>query len=220
MSLIAASALAIAAILLATIAVVQRVRLARLLARNRSRVAGLVNDVRLGRPANFHEVEALLGREGSSSLNDLALLCAAGKERDNHLRALGTSADAVLDRNQLLGRQLANHQTAIAATQQAADSANTGIGSLNAGALQLANSVADSSAAIEQTFASIKIVSDNMTSLADTVDNVSAAIGDLPSRSTTLPETRRKPIFSRSQPTKKRATAANPSNASLSRPAK
>lgn len=173
-----ASALAIVAIL-AALAIFGWIRLSRVVATNRGRVTELVNDVRLGRPANFHEVERLLGPDASASLNDLVALSGTNNDRDNSLRALGTSADAVIERHQLLSAQLATHQSAIDETQSAADTANTGIGMLNHGAQELANSVADSSAAIEQTFASIKIVSDNMTSLADTVNNVSAAISEL-----------------------------------------
>jgi len=139
----------------------------------------LVNDVRLGRPANFHEAQALLGSQSSDALNDLVVLCGGNNDRDNSLRALGTSAEAVLDRHERLASQLNTHQSAINETQEAAENANTGITQLNRGATELANSVAYSSAAIEETFASIKIVSDNMTSLSDTVNNVSAAISEL-----------------------------------------
>ena len=174
----AASALAIA-VALAILALVQWVRLSRRIAVNRRRISELVDRIRVGRPADFHEIEALAGAEGSACLNDLVALCATGNDRENHLRALCTSAQSMLERHEILTGQLYTHRSAIQETQAAAGAANAGIDSLNRGALELADSVADSSAAIEQTFASIKIVSDNMGSLTDTVDNVSAAIGEL-----------------------------------------
>ncbi|MDP9017386.1 MAG: methyl-accepting chemotaxis protein [Candidatus Eremiobacteraeota bacterium] len=167
------------ALILAGVAITQWIRLARLVADNRAKVGDLVNDVRLGRPANFHDAAALLGSESGAALNDLVAMCSGNNTRDNQLRALGTSADAVLERHERLSQLLQTHQDAVGETQAAAQTANTGISLLNTGAVELANSVADSSAAIEQTFASIKIVSDNMGSLADTVNNVSAAIGEL-----------------------------------------
>ncbi|MBC5815840.1 MAG: hypothetical protein GIW97_04785, partial [Candidatus Eremiobacteraeota bacterium] len=177
-SIVLAASLAIVSVL-AIVAISRWIHLARLVANNRQKLEDLVNDVRLGRPANFHEAQALLGAQSSDALNDLVVLCGANNDRDNNLRALGTSAEAVLDRHERLASQLNTHQSAINETQEAAENANTGITLLNKGATELANSVADSSAAIEETFASIKIVSDNMTSLADTVNNVSAAISEL-----------------------------------------
>lgn len=177
-SIVLAASLAIVSVL-AIVAISRWIHLARLVANNRQKLEDLVNDVRLGRPADFHEAQALLGPQSSDALNDLVVLCGANNDRDNNLRALGTSADAVLDRHERLASQLNTHQSALNETQEAAENANTGITQLNKGATELANSVADSSAAIEETFASIKIVSDNMTSLADTVNNVSAAISEL-----------------------------------------
>ena len=166
-------------LVLALLASTQWIRQARRLASNRQKLAELVSDVHLGRPANFHAIERLVGAENADALNDLVALSSANNDRDNHLRALGTSAEAVLQRHEQLAQNLQTHQDAIGQTRAAANTANTGISQLNYGAVELANSVADSSAAIEETFASIKIVSDNMSSLADTVNNVSAAISEL-----------------------------------------
>ena len=170
--------LAIAAVL-AFVAAARWIHFARLVGSGRERLAALLGDVRLGRPANFHELCALVGAANGDALNDLVALCASTNDRENQLRALGSSVDAVVDRHERLGTLLDSHQEAVGETKSAAVTAGGGINQLNHSATELANSVADSSAAIEETFASIKIVSDNMTSLADTVNSVSAAIGEL-----------------------------------------
>lgn len=146
------AALALTA-LLALLATFQWFRLARLAAGQRQRLDGLEDD--------------------------LAALGAAARERENRMKALGSAADAVLDGHDHLGTVLQAHSEAVGETKAAALTAGGGINQLNHSAAELANSVSDSSAAIEQTFASIKIVSDNMGGLADTVNTVSAAISQL-----------------------------------------
>ena len=179
MTLSVAIAALILAALVAVIAVANTLRLRRMDGFYRRKLDELLADAKVGRPADFREAAALLGEANAQSLNDFVALVGVSTQRANDLLALGSAADGVVERQERLGTQLALHTEAIAETKDAARRANGGINSLNASAEALANSVADSSAAIEETFASIKIVSDNMGGLSDTVNNVSAAIGEL-----------------------------------------
>ena len=116
---------------------------------------------------------------GATALEDLVETLVCARERVAGVAALVPAVDEIVERQGRVATALRAQDGALADAREASSDAATHLGSAGDAVTALARGIGDSSAAIEQTVSSIRLVSGNIGGLADTVNSVSSSIGEL-----------------------------------------
>ena len=132
-----------------------------------------------GGNADFSATAALLGPDGAA----LGSVVAGGRTDQrayaDGLHALEGAADEVVSRHEKLGQALRSQESARSDQRGAIEEASVEFTHVTEASTSLNRNVVETSAAIEETVSSIRMVSSNIGGLADTVNSVSSAIGEL-----------------------------------------
>jgi methyl-accepting chemotaxis protein len=116
---------------------------------------------------------------GADAIEDVIVAIDGAKRRSQAVAALAPAVDEIVDRQERVAAALRAQDGAVIAARTASGDAGSHLSSANDAVVELARGVGDSSAAIEETVSSIRLVSGNIGGLADTVNSVSSAIGEL-----------------------------------------
>ncbi|MDB5073415.1 MAG: mcp64H-7 [Candidatus Eremiobacteraeota bacterium] len=124
-------------------------------------------------------LQGALDVAGVAAVEDVIEALVGARQRAASAAALGPAVDELAERHERVASALRAQDGAIAETRTASGDAGTDLNAASDAVSDLARGVGESSAAIEQTVSSIRLVSGNIGGLADTVNSVSSAIGEL-----------------------------------------
>jgi methyl-accepting chemotaxis protein len=124
-------------------------------------------------------LQGALDVAGVAAVEDVIEALIGARQRAAGAAALGPAVDELAERHARVSAALVAQDGAIAETRNASGDAGTSLSAANDAVTELARGVGESSAAIEETVSSIRLVSGNIGGLADTVNSVSSAIGEL-----------------------------------------
>ncbi|MEO7038746.1 MAG: methyl-accepting chemotaxis protein [Candidatus Elarobacter sp.] len=116
---------------------------------------------------------------GADSIEGAIAAFLDAKGRMRTVAALGPAVDEIVERQNRVMSALRAQDGAVASARSASGDAGSHLNTANEAVTELARGVGESSAAIEETVSSIRLVSGNIGGLADTVNGVSSAIGEL-----------------------------------------
>jgi methyl-accepting chemotaxis protein len=124
-------------------------------------------------------LQGALDVAGAAALEDVVEVLIGARQRAAGVTALAPAVDELAERHERVASALRAQDGALAETRNASGDAGANLHAANDAVTELARGVGESSAAIEQTVSSIRLVSGNIGGLADTVNSVSSAIGEL-----------------------------------------
>ncbi|GAC1576074.1 MAG: hypothetical protein NVS3B7_08850 [Candidatus Elarobacter sp.] len=116
---------------------------------------------------------------GVDAIEDAVAALDDARRRTQGVAALAPAVDEIVERQERVTSALRAQDGAVASARSASGEARTHLDAANDAVTELARGVGDSSAAFEETVSSIRLVSENIGGLADTVNSVSSAIGEL-----------------------------------------
>jgi len=124
-------------------------------------------------------LQGALDVAGVAAVEDVVEALIDSRQRAAGIAALAPAVDEMAERHERVDAALRAQDGAVAQARDASGDAGTSLRAANDAGTELARGVGESSAAIEQTVSSIRLVSGNIGGLADTVNSVSSAIGEL-----------------------------------------
>jgi methyl-accepting chemotaxis protein len=129
--------------------------------------------------AQSGSVRSALEAAAAETLDELVVAYEAARRRNESVSSLLPAADEIVDRQRLLVEALALRQQAAAREQQAVQLAVREIAGSEETLSRLTEEIGAVSAGVEQTVATVAMLSQNVAGLAENVGTVSSSIGEL-----------------------------------------